>query len=187
MKSKQKSRASSPAQDSIDQANITFVETSNTPIPSMGQSNLQSLDLTQFKNIHIIKQSTTMTYQAGSSESIASQKGEKSVNNLQTDSNLDTKMYANIGKNMESIKILESNDDEIESMNGVSIDEVHIKKAFLDKTGDFTTQDYRNQGIDKLKGQNTSQELTQYMLKSENSLKKYLKQEEGSEPENDYV
>ena len=61
-------------------------------------------------------------------------------------------MYANIGKNMESIKILESNDDEIESMNGVSIDEVHIKKAFLDKTGDFMAQDYRNQGIDKLKG-----------------------------------
>ena len=58
-----------------------------------------------------------------------------------TESNFDTKMYANIGKNIESIKILESNDDEINSMNGVSVDDVHIKRAFLDKTGDFTAND----------------------------------------------
>ena len=93
-----------------------------------------------------------------------------------TESNFDTKMYANIGKNMESIKILESNDDEINSMNGVSVDDVHIKRAFLDKTGDFTAND-----------KNRSPEITQYMLKSTNSLRKHIKQEESSEPGNDYV
>jgi hypothetical protein len=43
---------------------------------------------------------------------VASAKGEKSLNIMNTDSNLDASIYKNIGKNADSIRILESNDDD---------------------------------------------------------------------------
>jgi hypothetical protein len=73
---------------------------------------MKSIDLTSFSNINIIRKAIpdNKNNTESGTDTLASLIGEKSLN-MVTESNLDVNLYKSLGKNVDSIKILESNDD----------------------------------------------------------------------------